>query len=155
MHNWSKNILQISMNLYSIDRHKNILSFPQLTGKSFRSSKHIKAIGSPGWPTSTASRRESNFIQLKYKNIKTQFQFIFFSRSWLKRVREHKDEKLPVLKSLAYKNETVLDLLYRMVDFSKKDERNRDPKYINNAAARAYAGKEFTPEKYVQDLRKD
>ena len=62
---------------------------------------------------------------------------------------------MPVLRSLAYKNETVLDLIYRLIEFSKRDERNRQASYINNAAARIYAGKEFNIEEYTKLIRQD
>ena len=58
-----------------------------------------------------------------------------------------KDEtiQLPVLTSLGYKNETISDLSYRLVDYSKKDPRNKDQAYQNNAAAKIYFAQNFDP----------
>lgn len=41
------------------------------------------------------------------------------------------------------------------MEFSKKNPRNRNQNYINNAASRMYAGKGFDPENYAATLRQD
>ena len=48
------------------------------------------------------------------------------SPTWINYLKENSLAPLPLLKSLAYKNETISDLLYRLVEFSKKDPRNKD-----------------------------
>lgn len=40
-----------------------------------------------------------------------------------------------------------------MVDYSKKDPRNKDPNYINNAAARIYFVQNFDTQEYAKKLR--
>lgn len=60
-----------------------------------------------------------------------------------------------MLRSLAYKNETVLDLLYRLAEFAKKDPRNRKKEYANHTACRIYAGKNFSPLEYEEKIRQE
>lgn len=81
---------------------------------------------------------------------------MYVSSSWINALQSSKDCELQKHESLAYKNETIQDLLYRLIEYSKNDPRNRSKSNYNKASARIYVGnfEDNNTKKYSEDISK-